>query len=305
MNKIVNYLLDYLKTTFHAGLFFTIALLIGVGIYFRYFLEVDTYFIGQAYRPLKGLLFYSIPYFGTILLIVSFKKNWQIFRKWQFWLLSASLLFVLVLNQYYLLYECLLGEFSRELYPFLSNLFYNLFTALVYLSVPLAYFIFTRPNYFYGFTLKGFQYRPYLWMLLLMLPLLIWASFQPSFLAMYPRYKPSTAETYLNVSPYLTIGSYELSYALQFIFLELFFRGFMIMKLEKYLGALAVLPMVSVYAFIHFGKPMPETLGSVFGGFILGVLALKSRSVFGGICIHIGIALLMELLAYFQLSAWT
>jgi hypothetical protein len=59
--------------------------------------------------------------------------------------------------------------------------------------------------------------------------------------------------------------------------------------------------MVSVYAFLHFWKPMPETLGSIAGGFLLGTFALYSRSVFGGMIVHVGIALLMEILAWWQL----
>jgi hypothetical protein len=43
---------------------------------------------------------------------------------------------------------------------------------------------------------------------------------------------------------------------------------------------------------------MHETIGSFFGGFILGTIALHTKSIWGGIIIHVGIALLMELLAF-------
>jgi membrane protease YdiL (CAAX protease family) len=47
----------------------------------------------------------------------------------------------------------------------------------------------------------------------------------------------------------------------------------------------------------HFGKPLIETLSSFFGGYMLGVFALYSKNIWGGIILHIGTALFMELLA--------
>jgi len=41
--------------------------------------------------------------------------------------------------------------------------------------------------------------------------------------------------------------------------------------------------MVVAYASIHFGKPLGETIPSVFGGYLLGVLALYTRSIWGGL----------------------
>jgi hypothetical protein len=72
------------------------------------------------------------------------------------------------------------------------------------------------------------------------------------------------------------------------------------MALAKYLGSGAIWVMVAVYVFIHFNKPMFEAIGSFFGGYILGVIAYYSRSIYGGIFIHIGVALLMELFAFLQ-----
>jgi membrane protease YdiL (CAAX protease family) len=58
--------------------------------------------------------------------------------------------------------------------------------------------------------------------------------------------------------------------------------------------------MVGLYVALHFGKPAGETIGSFFGGYILGVLAYKSKNIWGGIIAHMGIAWLMELFAYLQ-----
>ena len=48
---------------------------------------------------------------------------------------------------------------------------------------------------------------------------------------------------------------------------------------------------------MHFGKPLPETLGALAAGLTLGFLALKHRSVWYGVAVHYGVALSMDLLA--------
>jgi hypothetical protein len=58
--------------------------------------------------------------------------------------------------------------------------------------------------------------------------------------------------------------------------------------------------MVVVYAFLHFGKPAGETISSIFGGYILGILAFQSRNIFGGLIAHLGVAWGMEYFAYLQ-----
>lgn len=68
------------------------------------------------------------------------------------------------------------------------------------------------------------------------------------------------------------------------------------------LGRGTVLPMVVVYAFLHFGKPLGECIGSIFGGYLLGILALHSRSLWGGVVLHLGVAWLMEGAAFLQLK---
>jgi len=51
---------------------------------------------------------------------------------------------------------------------------------------------------------------------------------------------------------------------------------------------------------LHFGKPIGEAISSIFGGYVLGVIALNTKSIVGGSIVHIGVAWLMELFAYLQ-----
>ncbi len=148
---------------------------------------------------------------------------------------------------------------------------------------------------FWGFSTIGFQWKPYAILLLLMVPLITFASTQADFLAMYPKLK-TTSET-LSTSNYSWFFNllYEISYGLDFISIELFFRGFLIFAFAKFAGKDAILPMACFYCTIHFGKPFFECVSSFFGGMLLGIIALNTRSILGGLFIHLGIAWLMEI----------
>ena len=50
--------------------------------------------------------------------------------------------------------------------------------------------------------------------------------------------------------------------------------------------------------FLHFGKPAGEAISSIFGGYILGILAFRSRNIYGGLIAHLGVAWGMDWLAF-------
>jgi hypothetical protein len=155
-----------------------------------------------------------------------------------------------------------------------------------------------RDQPLYGVTIRKLQFKPYILMLLIMLPLIVAASTQPDFLAMYPKLK-------LIAGVYNEAGMnwwhkllFELSYGSDFISIELFFRGFLILAFIKWAGKDAILPMACFYCTIHFGKPLGECISSYFGGMILGIVVYHTRSIIGGLMVHLGIAWLMELGGY-------
>jgi len=149
---------------------------------------------------------------------------------------------------------------------------------------------------FYGLSSRYFNAKPYWLMLLIMVPLIAAASTQPDFLAMYPKLKNIS---YINLSatwyqPLL----FELAYGSDFFTIELFFRGFLVLAFAKWVGKEAILPMALFYCTIHFGKPMGECISSFFGGILLGIVTLHTKSIWGGLLVHVGIAWLMELGGY-------
>lgn len=148
---------------------------------------------------------------------------------------------------------------------------------------------------FFGLTWKNFRSKPYFLILCCLVPLIALASTQPDFLHTYPKVKNvAFIDGYATpVWPWKLL--YEISYGLDFLSIEIFFRGLLVIGLARYAGEYAILPMAVFYCTIHFGKPLGECVSSFFGGLALGVIALRTRSILGGLIVHLGLAWMMEL----------
>ncbi len=142
-----------------------------------------------------------------------------------------------------------------------------------------------------GFRLRGIaSHLPaYGAMYLVMLPVLVWVSSFDSFLTFYPFYERAGEGG-------MGFWVYEIGYALQFVGVEAFFRGFMTFGLAPRFGLLAVPIMTVPYTMIHFAKPMPEATAAIVAGLVLGVMALRSKSFVPGVFLHVGVAITMDVL---------
>ncbi len=141
-------------------------------------------------------------------------------------------------------------------------------------------------------SLKGFWKHLWVYVALFaaVFPAVVIASTTKSFQHTYPFYKLANRSS-------LDLWSWEAMYAAQFLSLEFFFRGVMLSTLRRLVGSNAIFVMIVPYCMIHFGKPMPETLGAIGAGLILGTLAMRTRSIWGGVLIHVGVAISMDVLA--------
>jgi membrane protease YdiL (CAAX protease family) len=124
----------------------------------------------------------------------------------------------------------------------------------------------------------------------LVLPLIALAATRDEFVRYYPFYRQASES-------WLDFGVWELMYALQFFALELFFRGFWLEACRRTMGSAAIAAMVVPYCMIHFTKPALEVLGAIVAGFVFGLLAMRTRSIWGGVLLHIAVALSMDVLA--------
>lgn len=175
----------------------------------------------------------------------------------------------------------------------------------VVLPVALVYFFFERDSYksVYGLRSAHWDWRPYLILFLILVVIIGVGSFFNDLQAYYPRYLKTNGTQIAadrGIDEWILVSIYELAYGSNFISIELFFRGALVLAFSRYLGGYAVLAMVGSYIFLHFGKPMTETLSSAVGGYVLGVIALHSRNIWGGVVLHVGVAWLMELFGWLQ-----
>lgn len=313
MKVVLNYLRTYLQAHFNLKLYLATGLFMAGLLYvnFKYDFEdsvIDSYY-GSYLRILWFFLFQALPYYAVCLFVYLFTANKGFLKQRAFWLVSGFGFLLLAFDR---------GGFysqawAQQLAPAPQTFTYifkvlSKWTALASIVLPLLAFwlLFQRKQFshFYGIQTHHVNLKPYFVLLGLMVPIIAVASFQPDFLKQYPNYLKSQGAdfaAYFQVSESAVIALYEFSYAFGFFVVELFFRGFLIFGLVKYLGNDVVLPMAVTYCVLHFGKPAGEAVSSFFGGYILGIVALKTNNIYGGIMVHIGIALLMELFAFWQL----
>jgi membrane protease YdiL (CAAX protease family) len=134
---------------------------------------------------------------------------------------------------------------------------------------------------------------PYLALFALVLPAIVLASLRPEFVRYYPFYR-------LAGRSWLDLASWELLYAAHFVALEFFFRGFWLTALRAQLGSQAVYVALVPYCMIHFSKPLLEVVAAIPAGIVLGLLAMRARSIWGGALLHVAVAWTMDALALLQ-----
>lgn len=185
------------------------------------------------------------------------------------------------------------ASFFRGLLPYW---YWALASLVLRVAIPLALIVWwfgDRPRD-YGFRMwKPGHGRIYLGLYLVMLPVLVIASFSESFQRKYPFYDEASR----SLAHFL---GYELAYTTQFFALEAFFRGFVVFALFKRFGYYAVAIMTIPYCMIHFSKPAPETFGAIVAGLVLGYLAVESRSWVPGALLHAGVGVTMDVLCIIQ-----
>lgn len=83
---------------------------------------------------------------------------------------------------------------------------------------------------------------------------------------------------------------------------ELFYRGAALFALERGFGRSAVYLLLPIYVLDHVGAPGAELAGSALTGALLGHLALRTRSIWPGLAIHVACALSVDLVAALAIS---
>lgn len=308
MKKIWTLLTHHIQEDYSEKYYISIAFFLAGMLFLNYHFDIEATVL-DSFTGFKKLfvyfLFYSSGYYITILLLRVSKPKISTSRSINFWIYSLVGLVLLSLD---------------SSMPFLQQFIYtNLDYKLAYWAYKVAvngisfftivlplylfyYFKDRKEKHLYGLNNQHTDLRVYWILLLLMLPLILSASFLESFQRQYPMYKANEAYLILHIQEWTAALAYEIAYGLDFITVELLFRGFFVIGMIKVLGRNAIVPMAVIYCMLHFGKPAGEAISSIFGGYILGVIAYETKSIWGGIIVHMGIAWLMEIVAFIQKS---
>jgi hypothetical protein len=304
MKKIWGYLTDFFRHDFHVRQYLTIALFLSFCLIINFSIDLENGYLDKETGVLKFVYFFLLYAFGYYAVLYSytvFKKQKDFWCQREFWIKSLLVLGILGLDNSMPFVKPLLNKYAPiEIYYYLYKIAMNV-CSLFTILIPLVLFHRYKEKeyrYYYGLAPKHIDYKPYLLMLAIMMPLIAIATLNPGFLKQYPMFKATDAYLWFGVPEWLTTALYELVYGLDFITVEFLFRGFMVIGMARVLGRSAILPMATAYCFIHFGKPPGEAVSSIVGGTILGIIALETNSIWGGIMVHIGIAWMMELAAY-------
>ncbi|MBI2892899.1 MAG: CPBP family intramembrane metalloprotease [Deltaproteobacteria bacterium] len=169
-----------------------------------------------------------------------------------------------------------------------------------YVAIPCVVVAFMRGERLrdHGMATEGFFRHLWIYVVLysIVLPTIVLVSFLGDFKSYYPFYDEAGRS-------WFDFFAWECVYGVQFLSLEFFFRGFILQSLKRTLGAYSIFVMVVPYCMIHFGKPFLEALAAIIAGIVLGTLALKTRSIWCGVLIHVSVAVTMDVAALWQRGA--
>lgn len=298
MKVFIDYIVDYARTI-NKGVLIVCSVFTAILIYWNFHYAIDAKIDDQNsipasfyYRYLIFLAAFALPYFFCLIFQ---KKNYFRNKLFSLLVVIAPAIFswkMAMSTQLDISDNYLMDHYWNQI------VYWPIRVAVLTLILFILWRMFYSKQSFFGATVKNFNWKPYLIMLLIMVPLIVAASTQSDFLDMYPKSKEVYTSLAGITNKWFYYLLYELSYGTDFISIELFFRGFLILAFIKVAGKDAILPMACFYCTIHFGKPLGECISSYFGGILLGIVVYNTGTIWGGLVVHLGIAWLMELGGY-------
>jgi len=307
MKIVIKQLIDFIKEDFNIKAYLWAIAFISIAIYVNYSTNFQSKYIYDSENTfivcLRFFLFYSLAWFFVAIPKLYFTKKIYKIKFTEFWVkIFLFICLISITSGFRFDYKWFSEIQDHQSRVYFTKILTQLKCLIVYtLPFILMYYIYDKNQKgIFGLNTKFENGKIYLFLLLIVSPFIIAASFTPEFIQAYPRYRVWQFETMSLMPSWLSTSLFETVYVVDFAMTEWMFRGALVIGMITLLGKDAVLPMVSIYVFLHFGKPLGETISSFFGGFILGVLAYKTRHIWGGVLLHAGIALIMEAMGLYQ-----
>ena len=165
-----------------------------------------------------------------------------------------------------------------------------------YLIVPIVFVVASRGRMEeIGWKVRGTSthWKVYVGLLLIAAPFVFLASTTTEFQHRYPLYDIVVGQS----GVWGDLAVWWPFYFLQFVAVETFFRGFLAIGLSRQFGSVSVLIATVPYLMIHFVKPPAEAAAAIVGGIVMGTLAVRTRSIWWGVGLHVTVAALMDVLS--------
>jgi membrane protease YdiL (CAAX protease family) len=140
------------------------------------------------------------------------------------------------------------------------------------------------------------HWKYYAILLVIAVPFVVVASTTTEFQESYPLFEEFRGQE----GAWSDLRIWWIFYVLQFVAVETFFRGFLVLGLAKRFGQASIFIATIPYLMIHFSKPPVEALAAIIGGIVMGYLAYRTKSVWWGIALHVSVAALMDFLSLGQ-----
>jgi hypothetical protein len=311
LKKIWKLLVGHVKSDFDWRLYTAVGIFLAISITINYSINLENgvidKFTGKPIRVVWYFLLYSFGYFASTVIVFYQTKQFHYFRSRRYWLITLAAMIFLSFNlgfPYLRQVADFVTDDSYRLFLWAFGVINNLINFFIE-ALPLFVFawFFEKKRENFGVNGNSIDLRPYWQILMIVAPIVLIASFEQSFRDYYPVYKRyliTEENNPTDLPTWLFATVYELAYGMDFFNVEFLFRGVLVIGVSQVIGKEAILHMVSVYCFLHFGKPLGECISSIFGGYILGVVAYYTRNIWGGVIVHIGLAWMMELAAFIQ-----
>lgn len=199
--------------------------------------------------------------------------------------------------------------FRENLFDFVTNFqdpflieylywFIGDFITFVLPSVLIIKFFFNESLSEYGFRIGDWRLgiKFTLLFLLIMIPIIWFISASNDFIQKYPHL--STAKDSWKI-----FFIYEAGMLVYMIGWEFIWRGFMLFGLERKFGYYAIFIQMIPFVILHNGKPFIETIGAIPGGIALGLLALRTRSFYYCVVVHLGVMYSIDIISVLRYRA--
>jgi len=132
--------------------------------------------------------------------------------------------------------------------------------------------------------------------IVIMLPLVWFASSSDSFANVYPHLSSARESWQIFII-------YEIGLLVYMIAWEFVWRGYMLFGLYEKFGFYSIFIQMIPFVILHNGKPMLETFGSILAGLALGILALRTKSIFYCVIAHMSVMFNIDLISTLRYRA--